>query len=154
LSEGVTLRTIDVIDGAKEANDNSVISLLDVGGRKLLVTGDAQAVNTKNKAENLLLGEIGRVDVYVVGHHGSETSSSQALLDEIRPAYGIISSEGPHGQYRNPDEGVMKRLAQTGAELYATYRSGNITVTFDDGTVSLSPPASEQLTPQNYRDAA
>jgi beta-lactamase superfamily II metal-dependent hydrolase len=154
LSEGVTLRTIDVIDNAKDPNDNSVISLLNVGGRKLLVTGDAQATGTKTKAENLLLGKIGKVDVYVVGHHGSETSSSQPFLDEIRPTYGIISSEGPDGHYRNPDEGVMKRLIASGAELYATYRSGAITVTFNDGKISLSPPASQQLTLQNYKDAA
>jgi beta-lactamase superfamily II metal-dependent hydrolase len=156
LSEGVTLRTIDVIDNAKKPNNNSVISILDVGGRKLLITGDAEAVDTKTEigAENLLLGKIGKVDVYVVGHHGSETSSSQAFLDEIRPEYGIISTAGPSHKDRNPDEEVMERLSEIGTKLYATYRSGNITVTFDDGAISLSPPESQQITPQNYKEAA
>jgi beta-lactamase superfamily II metal-dependent hydrolase len=154
LSEGVTLRTIDVIDDADAPNDNSVIALLDVEGQKLLVTGDAQAIDTKTKAENLLLGKIGRVDVYIVGHHGSETSSSQTFLDEIRPEYGLISTAGPSHKDRNPDEEVMKRLSGVGTKLYATYRSGNIVVTFHDGMIRLSPPASEQITLQNYKNAA
>jgi beta-lactamase superfamily II metal-dependent hydrolase len=150
LSDDVTLSIIDIIDDAGDTNDNSVISLLDVGGLKLLVTGDAQAYT-----ENLLLGKIGQVDVYVVGHHGSETSSSQAFLDEIRPEYGIISSAGPEYRgYNNPDIGVLNRLSALGTKMFATYRSGNITVTFDDGTISLSPPESQQITPQDYKKAA
>jgi beta-lactamase superfamily II metal-dependent hydrolase len=134
-----------------------VIALLDAGSRKLLVTGDAEAVDTKTEigTENLLLGKIGQVDVYVVGHHGSETSSSQAFLDEIRPEYGIISSAGPeYRKYNNPDISVLNRLTALGAKMFATYRSGNITVTFDGGTIRLSPPESQQITPQNYKEAA
>jgi beta-lactamase superfamily II metal-dependent hydrolase len=150
LSDGVTLRIIDLIDDAGDTNDNSVISLLDVGGQKLIVTGDAQA-----DTENLLLDKIGQVDVYVVGHHGSETSSSQAFLDEIRPEYGIISSAGPeYKKYNNPDIEVLNRLSALGTKMFATYRSGNITITFDNGTISLSPPESQQITPQNYKAAA
>jgi competence protein ComEC len=149
LSEGVTLRTIDVIDDDSASNNNSVISLLDVDGLKLLITGDAEA-----KAERLLHGLIGRVDVYVVGHHGSETSSSQGLLDEIRPKYGVISTAGPSHGDENPDGEVMMRLEASGTRLFATYRSGNINVIFDGGTIRLSPPADEQITLQNYKNAA
>jgi beta-lactamase superfamily II metal-dependent hydrolase len=149
LGAGVTLRIIDIIDGSGDVNDDSVISLLSVGDKKLLVTGDAQA-----KTERLLAGLIGRVDVDIVAHHGSETSSSQAFLDEIRPEYGIVSSAGPSAKDRNPDEEVMTRLESIGTKLYATYRSGNITITFDNGSILFSPPSSEQITLQNYKDAA
>jgi beta-lactamase superfamily II metal-dependent hydrolase len=149
LSEGVILQTIDVIDDDTAANNNSIIALLDTGASRLLVTGDAE-----EKAERLLSGKIGRVGVYIVGHHGSETSSSQAFLDEIRPTYGIISSAGPSYQYHNPDGEVMKRLSTGGTKLYATYRSDNIIVTFSGSSISLSPPTAEQITPENYRDAA
>jgi hypothetical protein len=50
------------------------------------------------------------VDVYAVGYSGSETSSSQASLDEIRPEFGLVSSSGPFGSDKNPDEEVIKRL--------------------------------------------
>jgi competence protein ComEC len=97
----------------------------------------------------------GNENVYIVGHHGSETSNSQAFLNEIRPEYGIISSAGPEYRgYNNPDIEVLNRLSALGTKMFATYRSGNITVTFDDGAISISPPESQQITPQNYKDAA
>jgi beta-lactamase superfamily II metal-dependent hydrolase len=150
LSEGVSLSIIDVIDGDRNTNNNSVISVLDVGGRRTLITGDAEA-----KAEQPLHDLIGDIDIYVVGHHGSETSSTQVLLDEIKPEYGIISSQGPNkGKYNNPDIEVLKRLSAFGTQMYAAYRSGTILVTIDSGTITLSPPLSERITPENYKEAA
>ncbi|MDR1953716.1 MAG: MBL fold metallo-hydrolase [Clostridiales Family XIII bacterium] len=150
LSDGVTLSIVDVIDGDSNTNNNSVISVLDAYGKKTLITGDAE-----DKAEQPLLGFIGDVDIYVVGHHGSETSSSQAFLDEIRPEYGIISSQGPNkGKYNNPDIEVLRRLSALGTQMYATYRSRTIVATINDGAITLSPPLSEQITPENYKEAA
>jgi competence protein ComEC len=65
LSEGVSLSIIDVIDipddnRNKDANNNSVISLLDVGGVKTLITGDAES-----ETENLLQGLVGTVNIYI-----------------------------------------------------------------------------------------
>jgi beta-lactamase superfamily II metal-dependent hydrolase len=150
LSDGVTLSIIEVMDDDKNTNNNSVVSVLDAGGKKALITGDAE-----EKTEKLLAGLIGGVDIYVVGHHGSETSSSQAFLDEIRPAYGLISSQGPgKGSYNNPDARVLTRLDALGAAMYATYRSGTIVATISGGAITLSPPASERITPENYDEAA
>jgi beta-lactamase superfamily II metal-dependent hydrolase len=147
LSEGVTLSIIDTIDDDKHTNNNSVISVLNVGGIKTLITGDAE-----DQTEQLLSGRIGDVDIYIVGHHGSETSSSQAFLDEIRPEYGIISSQGPNaGSYNNPDIEVLRRLSDLGTVIYTTYRSGTIVATIDAGGISLSTPPNEQITPENYR---
>jgi beta-lactamase superfamily II metal-dependent hydrolase len=150
LSEGVTLSIIDTIDDDKNTNNNSVISVLAVGGIKTLITGDAE-----DKTEQLLSGRVGDIDIYVVGHHGSETSSSQAFLDEIRPEYGIISSQGPNvGTYNNPDTEVLHRLSDLGTVMYATYRSGTIVAMIDANGISLSPSESERITPENYREAA
>ena len=149
LSEGVTLFIIDTIDGDSNTNNNSVIAVLDANGTKTLITGDAE-----EKTERLLFGLIGDIDIYVVGHHGSETSSSQPFLDEIRPEYGIISSQGPNvGSYNNPDIEVLKRLDALGTQIYATYRSGTIVATIDGDAVTLSPPAAERITLENYREA-
>ncbi|MDR1359293.1 MAG: MBL fold metallo-hydrolase [Coriobacteriales bacterium] len=150
LSEGVTLSILDVVDDDKNTNNNSVISVLDAGGIKTLITGDAE-----ERTEKLLASSIGEVTLFIVGHHGSETSSSQVFLDEIRPEFGIISSQGPiKGSYYNPDIEVLRRLAALGTELYATYRSGTIVATIDGGSIHLSPPASERITPENYQNAA
>jgi hypothetical protein len=56
--------------------------------------------------------------------------------------------------FRTSDISVLDRLYALGTKMFATYRSGNLTITFDNGTISLSPPESQQITPQNYKEAA
>lgn len=159
LSDGVTLSIFDILDGDKNTNNNSVISLLDYHGAKLLVTGDAEDEKS-SKVQNALVSRLERegianIDVYVVGHHGSETSSSEELLSLIKPTYAIISSVGPnHGSYHNPDISVLNRLAKINARIFATYISGDITVVFGGDGVTLSPPESDLVTAENYADAA
>ncbi|MDR1043314.1 MAG: MBL fold metallo-hydrolase [Clostridiales Family XIII bacterium] len=142
---GLSITTIETVDDDSNTNNNSVVSLLDVGGVKTLVTGDAE-----DKIERKLAGAIGDVDIYVVGHHGSETSSTQALLEEIRPEVCIISSEGPTKKYENPNWFVMERLLDFTPEIYATYISGNIVVTVDDGDISVPADDGDRLTLDNY----
>jgi competence protein ComEC len=143
--EGLSVTTIETVDDDSNTNNNSVISLLDIGGVKALVTGDAE-----DKIERKLAGAIGDVDIYFVGHHGSETSNTQSLLEEIRPDICIISSEGPAKQYENPNRYVMERLLAFTPDIFATYMSGNIVVTIDDGDISVSADDGDRLTLDNY----
>jgi beta-lactamase superfamily II metal-dependent hydrolase len=159
LSNGVTLSVFDILDGDNNTNNNSVISLFDYHGTKMLITGDAEDEKSKVVRESLTSRlteeKIADIDVYVVGHHGSETSSSEALLKIIQPTYAVISSVGPnHGSYHNPDISVLERLAAVNAKIYATYISGDITVTFSDAGVHLSPPERELVSVSNYANAA
>ncbi|MDR3363541.1 MAG: hypothetical protein LBS91_01115, partial [Clostridiales Family XIII bacterium] len=64
----------------------------------------------------------------------------------------IISSEGPGQRYDNPNQAVMERLSEAGAKIFATYRSGDISITFKKDGIVLSPPDSEALAPENYRE--
>ena len=141
LGEGVNVKIIDTVDGDKNTNNNSVVMLFDILGEKVLVTGDAE-----DKVEKLFADKIGEVDIYVVAHHGSETSSSQILLDKIKPTYGLISSAGPDYSYHNPDPAVIKRLDNMDTIMYATYISGTIVVTIKGKNLDFSPPDSEILT--------
>lgn len=164
LADGVILSILDILDGDSETNNNSVISVLDCNGKKMLVTGDYEDVAAeKSKAEylreRLISGlrnnNLYPIDVYIVGHHGSETSNSSELLALINPTNAIISSAGPdYGNYKNPDRTVMERLSEIGAKIYATYRSGDIEIVFNNDDILISPPDSELLTLDNYDDAA
>jgi len=125
----------------------------------MLVTGDVEDEKNEGKIRDALIGglrdaRLYPVDVYIVGHHGSKTSSSKELLDLIKPTYAIISSNSPDRQYHHPDLVVMERLANIGAKVFATYKSGDITITFKEPGIILSPPDGEALTPENYLDAA
>jgi beta-lactamase superfamily II metal-dependent hydrolase len=149
LSEGVTLSVFDILDDMSNTNNNSVISLLDCYGRKLLVTGDAEDYRSKTVRNALtakLRGEgVSDIDVYIVGHHGSETSSSAELLALIRPEYAVISSAGPDHRDKNPDPSVLRRLTEVNAGIYATYISGDIVIMFDNNGIKLSPPVDERI---------
>jgi beta-lactamase superfamily II metal-dependent hydrolase len=133
-----------ILDGASNTNNNSVVTVLEASGHKMLVTGDAEDEKSK-KVRTALLGRLQTenlypIDVYVVGHHGSETSSSAGLLSLIRPTFAVISNEGPSGQYENPDITVMKRLSAAGATVFSTYRSGDVVIEFGRDGIALSPP--------------
>jgi beta-lactamase superfamily II metal-dependent hydrolase len=146
LGSGMNMTIFDVFDEDRNTNNNSIVTLFNIGGDKVLATGDAE-----DKVEEQLLGRIGEVDILIVGHHGSETSSSQAFLDELQPDYGLISSAGPDFQYNNPDEKVMRRLTKSDIQLFGTYVSGNIVVAIEHDDIVLSPPKSEILTYNNFK---
>jgi beta-lactamase superfamily II metal-dependent hydrolase len=155
LGDDVSLEIIDMVDDDSKSNNNSVISLLHYHDKKVLVTGDAE-----KKAELALIGKVGAVDAYIVGHHGSNTSSSVELLSEISPAgkssitYGIISSAHPSTGYKHPRPEIIERLLLSHIKIFATYRSGDIIITFKGDEMSLSPPDDEEITIANYLDAA
>lgn len=109
------------------------------------MTGDAE-----DKAEKTFAEKLEDVDIYYVGHHGSETSSSQSLLNKIKPEICIISSVGPSGQYKNPNWNVLERLLAFTPDIYATYMSGNIIITIDKGNISVSAGEGDRLTLDNY----
>ena len=61
----------------------------------------------------------GDVDVYKVSHHGSATSSSQQLLDYLKPEVSVIAV-GNGNTYGHPDAGTISRLIDMNSYIYQT----------------------------------
>ena len=61
------------------------------------------------------------IDVLKVGHHGSETSSSEEFINEINPKYSIISV-GKNNRYGHPNKGVIDNLEDS--KIYRTDQDG------------------------------
>jgi competence protein ComEC len=127
------------------ANSCSIGLRVDYCESSMLITGDAE------HAEEALL-DPGDIDLMVVGHHGSDTSSTEALLKRARPEYAVISSgkpgEGTNRTYCHPRAATVERLT---ARLGGPARAR---VTAFDGRVPcrgarpehwLDVPASERL---------
>jgi competence protein ComEC len=95
-------------DAGFDANDNSLVLRIRYAGRSLLFTGDIEA-----HAEAALVssGALSRVDVLKVPHHGSRTSSSEALLDAVHPRIAVISA-GAANPFGHPHPEVVSRLHQ------------------------------------------
>jgi competence protein ComEC len=110
-------------------NENSLVLRLDLGGRRLLLTGDAEAGGRKDPADapdpDSIEGRLVsccsadlRADVLVVGHHGSKTSSRRRFLDSVGAGFFIVSA-GPtrYGAITLPDREVVEELAGRGVVL-------------------------------------
>ena len=110
--------------GAGEANELGLSVLAGAGGLDLLVTGDMSG-----DVEGMLVEHAGLRDVelLVAGHHGSASSTSQALLNALQPETAILSV-GRDNAYGHPAPETLERLERAGAEIYRTDRDGTVTV--------------------------
>jgi competence protein ComEC len=103
-------------------NDRSCILRIRVGERTLLLTGDAQAPAEQEVLER---GAAGPVDLLVVPHHGSRTSSSPAFIDATQPRWALVAA-GHRNRWGFPARAVTGRWRSAGAEVLVTSRSGAI----------------------------
>lgn len=105
----------------EKANNAAVLARADFSGMSFLLTSDAEA-----PVENVLVkreGERLDVDVLKAGHHGSKTSTTQALLNAALPSAAVISV-GKDNRYGHPHPDVLERLR--GINLWRTDENGSV----------------------------
>ncbi len=114
-------------------NDNSVVVKLQAGSTNFLFTGDAEA-----DAEQSMLdaGLALQCDLLKVGHHGSDSSTTQAFLDSVEPSHAIISA-GEGNSYGHPHNETIQKLLSKGVTIYGTHVSGTIIASTDGTTVTF-----------------
>ena len=113
-----------------DLNDDSIVLLLRFGSFEALLTGDLGV-----RAESLLAGRVGRIDLLKVGHHGSAGSSGASWLAELRPRAAVVSVGV--NRYGHPAPAALGRLADAGIEAWRTDREGSIRVTVQETTMVL-----------------
>lgn len=121
------------ISNITDDNDRSVSCLLTHGENKILLCGDSE-----KKEENYLTQlNIGKVDVFKANHHGSPTSNSEALLNQINPEYVIICSSEKNS-YNLPKKSIIARLMKYTQKIYATFVCGNIEILSKNNSISVT----------------
>ena len=120
--------------GDKNENNNSLVVLLESQNKKALFTGDAE-----EKIERTLT-EIGDVDVFKAGHHGSDTSNTEEFLNQITPEKVVIQV-GQDNKHNHPSLEVMQRFEKMGIDVYRNDEQGDIivTLTAEGITVNQKP---------------
>ena len=108
-----------------DANDDSVVLLLDVGGKRLLFTGDSSGPEEAAVGAELARGP--PLYLLKVAHHGSKYSTTSAFLGEADPRYAVISVGS--NSYGHPSQATVSRLRGDGATIYSTQKNGTITLT-------------------------
>jgi competence protein ComEC len=117
--------------GLKDPNAGSVVVRVEYGTVRMLLMGDAE----KGEEERLVeaYGTELRADVLKVGHHGSNTSSTESFLALVRPRVALISV-GAGNMYGHPSASVLRALTGAGATVMRTDLEGSI-VCRTDGRV-------------------
>ena len=112
------------------ANDHSIGMLLHAPDFQMLFTGDMDEACEQQMLAALWEANAGypKIDVLKAGHHGSHTSSSEALLAALRPDYAILSY-GVGNDYGHPHAETLERLERYGVEMLETGVMGEIRLT-------------------------
>ena len=105
-------------------NDNSSVIYMESNKLKFLFMGDASTIRENDIIEKYNLNNI---DFLKVGHHGSDTSSSEKFINVIKPEYSIISV-GKKNRYGHPKETVLDKLEKNNSKIYRTDIDGSIEI--------------------------
>ena len=105
-SGGVVVGEANPVPGAEE-NDLSVSLLLTFDGFRAFFGGDIEQPTEAKIAAGDLVKD---VDFYKADHHGSHTSSSQALMDDLHPSV-IVVSNGNDATYKHPRQVTLNTYA-------------------------------------------
>jgi competence protein ComEC len=112
-------------------NNDSLALRIQMGRRAFLLAGDME----RKMELEMLARAIGNhteihADVLKVGHHGSNTSTSQTFLDAVAPSVDIISA-GFENSFGHPHPDVLSRLAKRPSAVLRTDLNGLVTVRTD-----------------------
>lgn len=107
-----------------KTNDGSIIARVTYANTSVLLTGDA------TKKTESLLGRVDHTDILKVGHHGSRTSTGEALVSMLRPKWAVISA-GFQNKYGHPHLETLATLKKFDVMPLITYEKGTITFVSD-----------------------
>lgn len=111
-------------------NLSSIVIRMTYGTQSFLFMGDAETENESSKTWP-------QTTVLKVGHHGSNTSSSQKFLNEVKPEIAVISV-GTGNMYGHPKQTTLNKLTKIGAKIYRTDENGTVTITTDGKTSTVT----------------
>ncbi len=125
------IKSIDNSDptSSSKINSTSIVIQMEANSNKYLFMGDAEddvETNSKITWED--------IDVLKVGHHGSDTSSTEQFINKVLPEMAVISVNSNTNSYGHPSETVMKRLQDKECEIYRTDMNGTILLINENGT--------------------
>jgi competence protein ComEC len=118
-----------------EGNDASCVLLIEIGDQSVLLTGD---IEKSAEADLVRSGALSAVDVVVVPHHGSRTSSSKPFVEALSPTVAIVSA-GYGNRWGFPKDEVVGRWRAVGAVVLTTADSGAISMRLCGQGGQLSP---------------
>lgn len=134
--------------GYSDANNYSIVIRVVDGDTSFLITGDAE-----QEAEQEICNSGLALDsnVYVMGHHGSGSSTNWDLLQKVTPEYAVLSC-GSGNSYGHPHVESMEKLQTMEIQLLRTDKQGALVATTDGHTITWDKAPCNDYTPGNSND--
>lgn len=130
---GCDLKVFYPVEGGyqEDSNRHSVGAVLEKGCFKMLFTGDMdKAAEEELISEMSVYGCDPDVDILKCAHHGSETGTGEAFLEQTAPEYAVISY-GRGNRYGHPHEKTVGTLSEHNIEMLETGKNGQIRIIVD-----------------------
>lgn len=123
LGEGTNVEIYSPLKGIYEdLNNYSPIIKVSFGETSFVFTGDAEI---EGEAEALSSGSDLEADVLKIGHHGSNSSTSEEFLERVNPEKAVISV-GKGNKFNHPTEETINKLHDRNIETLRTDKEGTI----------------------------
>lgn len=129
-SDGLSVKMVaPVSDSYEDLNNYSAVIRIVYGDTSFLFSGDAEDTSEAEITDDI------KADVLKVGHHGSDTATSDDFLAKVNPSIAVISC-GKDNKYGHPTENTLKKLNDKGITVLRTDELGTIVITSDGSKVS------------------
>ncbi len=126
----VILMLAPVQDSYANLNNYSIVLKITYGNISFLYTGDAEEESLEEITGDLT------ADVLKVGHHGSDTSTTDDFLGQVRPKYAVISV-GDKNSYSHPSKSTISKLEKYTDNIYRTDLNGTVIIRSDGINVDV-----------------
>lgn len=122
-----------VSDKYDDINNYSAVIRVVYGDTSFLFAGDAEDVSEAEITDDI------QADVLKVGHHGSDSSTTDEFLARVNPSIAVISC-GKDNKYGHPADSTVKKLTDKGINVLRTDELGTIVISSDGSDVSIVKP--------------
>lgn len=129
----LTIEVLHPEELSGDTNGDSLSFRIRYGETAFIFTGDA---DIQAEREMVASGLPLEADILLMGHHGSNTSTSREFLQAIKPDVAIYSA-GLDNPYGHPYAEVLASAENEGAEVYGTDVNGTIIVETDGQEYSV-----------------
>lgn len=118
----------------EDLNNYSAVIKVKYGDVAFLLMGDAEALS---ESEILASKADVKTQVLKVGHHGSNSSTSDAFLKAVAPQHAVISV-GANNDYHHPHGVTLEKLRKAKVQILRTDEMGTIIFFTDGKEISIS----------------
>lgn len=119
----IMLCDVELAQKENNLNLSSIVIRTVFEEQSYLFMGDAETENEQSRTWT-------QTNVLKVGHHGSDTSSSQNFLNQVLPQIAIIQV-GKNNSYGHPKQTTLNKLSKLGTLIYRTDEKKNILIESD-----------------------